>query len=124
MTLGLAQPLTETSTRRISWGKCGRCVELTALPTSCAVVIKSGNLNFLERSGPLQACNGTALPLPLLCEVKFIHMQSTVFCRMIYSQSYCEQLLSFKVTSLILSSGTQHVMTRNFMLHQSVISLY
>ena len=24
-----------------------------------------GNINFLEHSGPLQACNGTALPLPL-----------------------------------------------------------
>ena len=35
------------------------------LPPSCAVVIKSGNLNFLEPSGPVQACNGTALPLPL-----------------------------------------------------------
>ena len=28
--------------------------------------MKSGKLNFLEPSGPLQACNGTALPLPLL----------------------------------------------------------
>jgi hypothetical protein len=28
-----------------------------------AVVKKSGNLNFLEPSGPLQFCNGTALPL-------------------------------------------------------------
>ena len=27
----------------------------------CAVVMKSGNLNFLEPSGPLQACNGTDL---------------------------------------------------------------
>ena len=27
--------------------------------------MKSGNLNFLEPYGPLQACNGTALPLPL-----------------------------------------------------------
>ena len=26
--------------------------------------MKSGNLNFLEPSGPLQACNGTALSLP------------------------------------------------------------
>jgi len=26
--------------------------------------MKSGNLNFLETSGPLQACNGTALTLP------------------------------------------------------------
>ena len=25
--------------------------------------MKSGNLNFLEPSGPLHACNGTALPL-------------------------------------------------------------
>ena len=33
------------------------------LPLSCAVVMKSGNLNFLEPSGPIQACNGTALPL-------------------------------------------------------------
>ena len=28
--------------------------------------MKSGNLNFLEFSGPLQACNGTALPLPFI----------------------------------------------------------
>ena len=27
----------------------------------CAVVIKSGNINFLELCGPLQACNGIAL---------------------------------------------------------------
>ena len=47
-------------------GKCGRCVRLTTLPPSCAVVMKSGNLNSLEPSGPLQACNGTDLPLPLL----------------------------------------------------------
>ena len=44
------------------WGKCSRCVRLTILPPSCAVVTKSGNLNFLEPSGPIQACNGTALP--------------------------------------------------------------
>ena len=31
------------------------------LPPSCAVVTKSGNLNFLEPSGPVQACNETAL---------------------------------------------------------------
>ena len=28
--------------------------------------MKSGNLNFVEPSGPLQACNGADLPLPLL----------------------------------------------------------
>jgi len=31
------------------------------LPPSCAVVTKSSNLNFLEPSGPAQACNGTDL---------------------------------------------------------------
>ena len=34
-------------------GKGSRCVRLTTLPPSCAVVMKSGNLNFLEPSGPL-----------------------------------------------------------------------
>ena len=58
--LGSTQPLIEMSTRRISGGKCGRCVRLTTLPPSCAVVMKSGKLNFLEPSGPLTACNGTA----------------------------------------------------------------
>ena len=36
------------------------------LPPFCAVVTKSGNLNFLEPSGSVQACNGTALPLPYI----------------------------------------------------------
>jgi len=38
--LGLTQPLTEMSTRNISWGgggiNGGRCVRLTTLPPSCA----------------------------------------------------------------------------------------
>ena len=41
-------------------GKSGRCVRLTTLPPSCAVVTKSGSLN---PSGPVQACNGTALSM-------------------------------------------------------------
>jgi hypothetical protein len=60
--LGSTQPLTEMSTGVFPGGKGGRCVGLTSLPPSCAVVMKSGNLNFLEPSGPLQACNGSALP--------------------------------------------------------------
>jgi len=63
MAMGSTQPLTEMSTRSIPGGKGGRCVRLTTLPLSCAVVMKYGNLNFLEPSGPLQACNGTDLHL-------------------------------------------------------------
>jgi len=32
------------------------------LPPSCADVTKSGGLNFLEPSRPVQDCNGTAFP--------------------------------------------------------------
>jgi len=42
------------------------------LPPSCAVVTKSGNLNFLEPSGSVQACNGTALPLLLRQFAQFV----------------------------------------------------
>ena len=62
MALGSTQPLTQMSTREFPGDKCGRCVRLTTLPPPCAVVMKSENLNYLEPSGPLQACNGTDLP--------------------------------------------------------------
>jgi len=74
--LGSTQPLTEMITRSISWGdKGGRYVGLTTLPPSCAIFTIYWNLNFLEHSGPLQACNGTALPLPLPLS---LHFSSTV----------------------------------------------
>ena len=50
------------------------------LPPSCAVVTKSGKLNFLEPSGPVQACNGTALPLPFTFDLRFIERH----CRNVY----------------------------------------
>ena len=78
MALGSIQPLTEMSTRCISWDKGGRCVRLTTLPLSCALVMKSGNLNFLESSGPLQASNGTALPLSVRNKRIRDHINHTV----------------------------------------------
>jgi len=42
--------------------KGGRCVGLATLPPSCAIVLKSRSLILLEPSGPVQACNGIALP--------------------------------------------------------------
>jgi len=48
------------------------CHYVTHLITSCAVVMKSANLNFLETPEPLQACNGTALPFIIRRDVKCI----------------------------------------------------
>jgi len=62
MALESTQPLTEMSTKSISWGPVHKADNL---PPSCAIVTKSGNLNFLELYGPLWACNRTALPLPV-----------------------------------------------------------
>jgi len=61
--LGLTWPLTEMSTRNISLGgKGGQCVWLTTLHhLHVPIVLKSGNLNLLESSGPLQACHGIAV---------------------------------------------------------------
>ena len=52
-------------------GKGGRCVRLTTYhhPVSSQNL---GSLNFLEPFGPVQACNGTALPLPLYCGLVLI----------------------------------------------------
>jgi len=52
MALGLTQPLTEMSTRSISWRPVRKADNL---PPSCAVVTKSGILNFLRT---LWACPG------------------------------------------------------------------
>jgi hypothetical protein len=44
-------------------GKGGRCVGLTTLPPFYVpIVLESGSLNLQEPSGPVQACNGIALP--------------------------------------------------------------
>ena len=55
MALGSTQPLTEMSTRNISWGKCGRCVGLTTLPPSCADCLEIWEPH---PPGTLRACPG------------------------------------------------------------------
>ena len=55
MALGLNQPLTEISTRNISWGKGGRYVGLTTLPPSCADCLEIWEP---QPPGTLRACPG------------------------------------------------------------------
>jgi hypothetical protein len=61
MALGLNQPLTEISTRNISCEGGLRRLERTAYHLNVPNVLKSGSLKLLEPSGPVQACNGTAV---------------------------------------------------------------
>jgi len=42
--------------------KGGRCVELQPYHLHAPIVLKPGSLKLLEPSGPVQACNGIALP--------------------------------------------------------------
>ena len=63
MALGLTQSLTEMSTRNISWGvKAAGAYGRQPYHLHVLNVLKSGSLNLLEPSGPVQACNGIALP--------------------------------------------------------------
>jgi len=55
MAPGLTQPLTEMSTRNISWGKGGQCVEQTTLPPSCADCLEIWESQL---PGTLRACPG------------------------------------------------------------------
>jgi len=76
------------------------------LPPSCAVVMKSGSLNFLEPSGPLQACNGTALPFYIL----WVRGAGTVFC------SWHETQLNVSLISVtFLHTLKYFVVCRNYM---------
>jgi hypothetical protein len=58
-------------------GKGGRYVGLTTLPPLCADCLET-----LEPSGPIQACNGIALPLPFT--VLSITLQKTKALRLYY----------------------------------------
>jgi len=66
MALGSTQPLTEMSTRNFLGVKAAGASGWQPYHLHVPTVLKSGSLNLLEPSGPVQACNGIALPLPLL----------------------------------------------------------
>ena len=66
MALGSTQPLTEMSITIISWGvNAVGAYGWQPYHLHVPIVLKSGSLNLLEPSGPVQACNGIALPLLL-----------------------------------------------------------
>ena len=75
MALGLTHSLPKMSTRNISWG--------VKVHLHVPVVMKSGYLNLLEPSGPVQACTGIALPQyksGYLCNVEWIQEVIITVC--------------------------------------------
>ena len=63
MALGSTHTLTELSTRNISWRlKVAGAYSWQPYHLHVATVLKFGSLTLLESAGPLQACNGIALP--------------------------------------------------------------
>jgi hypothetical protein len=44
------------------------------------IVMRSGSLDLLEPSGPVKACNGIALPLPLHVSTTVYHLQVGLVC--------------------------------------------
>jgi len=63
MALGLTQPLTEMSTRNLSWAiKAAGAYGWQPYHLHVPTVMKPGNVSLLEPSGPVQACTGIALP--------------------------------------------------------------
>ena len=103
MALGSTQPLTEMSTRSISWGLWRPVRKAENLPPFSAFVTKAGN--FLEHSGPLRTCNGTALPF--LCNVKkaVVHasknMTKTVSCA-----RHSKAWINFECIKTVTAEGT------------------
>jgi len=60
---GWLQPVTEMSTTNISWGvKLASAYGWQPYHLHVPTVFKSGSLNLLEPSGPIQDCHGFALP--------------------------------------------------------------
>ena len=67
MLLGSTQLLTEMITSSIYWAsKGGRSVRHTNFPHSCADCLEMWEPQPPGTPGPVQGCNGIAIPLPLL----------------------------------------------------------
>jgi len=78
----------------------GEGVRLTTLPPSSTVLTKSGNLNFLEPSGPLQTCKGTLKRIIQPDMIINLHVKYTFSCQIskkLASSRHAFQILKHKI---------------------------
>ena len=89
--------------------------------------MKSGNLNFLEPSGPLQACNGTALHASrsmknngILSELQFcgIHRQYAI-C--IWSTEQLNKILQFRIWRSVDRASWHICVIRTNKMHKCIL---
>jgi hypothetical protein len=71
-------------------------------------VLKSGSLNLLEPSGPVQACNGIALPL---------HTASSILCKVKHKFHYCITRIFFFQTLSVTRTTANFITCNNIEFH-------
>ena len=81
------------------------------------IVTKYGSLNLLEPSGPVQGCNGTALPLPLPFIVTsiFTHLQFSFRVFMKYGD--VDKFLARPTSRFILFDGENIPFDASFVIY-------
>jgi hypothetical protein len=89
MALGSTQFLTEMSIRNTSWGvKAGGTLVWQPYHLHMPIVLKSGSLNFLETSEPVQACLGIALPFTEDIEIAKLRTSISLSTQCCNSEDY------------------------------------
>ena len=117
MALGSTQPPTEISIRNTSWRvKAASALGWQLYHLHVPTILKSGSPNLLEPSGPVQACNGIALPLPLPCthEAVTIILIKVKLCNVLVHYFYCWYIFVAKSNSAMLISGFHHSVNEIF----------
>ena len=99
MALGLTEPLTEMSTRTISLRvKAAGALGWQPYNLHVPTVLKSGSLNLLEPSGPVQAWKGIVLHFTDGHEVNFtLRKHSITRKETVANESSLEQILPYKI---------------------------
>jgi len=113
MALGSTQPLTEMSTRNISWGGSGWCIQLIILPLSCVGCLE---INLLESSRSVQ---GLLFLLYKPKTIIYIHQHCTSIEK-IWKSVICYQSiklftshLSYVMEYINLANETASMVKRN-----------